>query len=234
MLRSILYFILVAAMAMTVAAQETTPDRVKERRSGTPFAIRLTPPGATTPHQLMGTAIRERTFLKVKVYAFGLYVDPDGARSNLSAFAGVSASTLEHERSFYRRILDMDFAMTLRLVMTRDVAGDAVADAFDSALRPRVERAAADMNMPGGAAALGKFRGYFNLNEVTKGTEIVFSCNPAGRLETSVRGEFRPGIQSQALCWALFDVYLGEKPISADGKKSVITGFPDLLAGGAK
>jgi len=234
MMRSIRYFILLAAIPMTGAAQEPTPDTVKERRSGTPFPIRLTPPGTTTPHQLMGTAIRERTFLKVRIYAFGLYVDPDGARSTLSAFAGMSASTLERDRRFYRRILDMDFAMALRLVMTRDVAGDAVADAFDSALRPRVERAAADMNMPGGAAALGKFRGYFNLNEVTKGTEVVFACHPAGRLEISVRGEFRPGIQSQALCWALFDVYLGEKPISADGRKSLITGFPDLLAGGAR
>jgi len=234
MRRLILYFTLLASVTMTVAAQETTPDAVKEPRSGTPFPIRLTPPGATTPHQLMGTAIRERTFLKVKVYAFGLYVAPDGARSNLSAFAGVSASTLERDRSFYRRILEMDFAMALRLVMTRDVAGDDVADAFDRALRSRVERAATDMNMPGGAAALDTFRGYFNLNEVTKGTEIVFSCNPAGRLETSVSGESRPGIQSQALCWALFDVYLGEKPISADGKKSVITGLPDLLVGSAR
>jgi hypothetical protein len=230
----ILDFILLAAVTMTVAAQETTPSTVKERWSGTSFPIRLTPPGATTPYRLTGTAIRERTFFKVKVYAFGLYVDPDGARANLSAFAGVSASTLERDRNFYRRILEMDFAMALRLVMTRDVAGEAVADAFDSAMKPRVERAARDMNMPGGAVALDTFRGYFNLDEVTKGTAIVFSCNPAGRLETSVRGESRPGIQSHALCWALFDVYLGEKPISAEGKKSVITGFPDLLAGGSR
>lgn len=221
-------------MAMPVAAQDAPLDTVKERLSGTPFPVRLTPHGATTPHQLMGTAIRERTFLRVKVYAFGLYVDPAGARSSLSAFAGVSTSRLERDQSFYRRILDMNFSMTLRLVMTRDVAGDAVAEAFDRALRPRVERAAADMNMPGGAAALEQFRGYFNLREVPKGTEIVFSCSPTGRLGTSVNGALRPGIQSQALCWALFDIYLGERPISADSKKSVIAGFPGLLTGGAR
>ena len=118
----------------------------------------------------------------MKVYAFGLYVDPAGARSSLSAFAGVSMSRLERDQSFYRRILDMNFSMALRLVMTRDVAGDAVAEAFDRALRPRVERAAADMNMPGGAAALEQFRGYFNLREVPKGTR---SSSPAARPDAS-------------------------------------------------
>lgn len=43
-----------------------------------------------------------------------------------------------------------------------------------------------------------------------------------------------PGIQSPALCWALFDVYIGEKPVSADGKKRVVAGFPKLLAGGVR
>ncbi len=234
MLTSLRCMLVLAAMAVPVTAQETPSDTVKEQQSGVPFPIRLTPPGGATPHLLMGTAIREKTIFRVKVYAFGLYVDPAGARANLTAFAGVPASTLVRDKSFYRRILDMDFAMTLRLVMTRGVAGDAVADAFDSALRPRVQRAAAEMNMPGGATALERFRRHFNLHEVTKGAEIVFSCSPAGRLETSVRGASRPGIESRALCWALFDVYIGEQPISADGKKSVIAGFPEFLVRGVK
>lgn len=234
MLTSMRCMLVFAAMAVPVAAQETAADTVKERHSGVPFPIRLTPPGGATPHLLMGTAIREKTIFRVKIYAFGLYVDPEGARANLTAFAGVPASELARDKSFYRRILDMDFAMTLRLVMTRDVAGDAVADAFDSALRPRVQRAAAETNMSGGAAALERFRRYFNLHEVTKGTEIVFSCGPAGRFETLVRGASRPGIESRALCWALFDVYIGEQPISADGKKSVVAGFPELLLRGMR
>ena len=72
----------------------------------------------------MGTAIRQRTLLRVQIYAFGLYVDPEGARASLSRFAGVSAPTLEDDERFYRHLLDLDFDMTLRLVMTRTVDGD--------------------------------------------------------------------------------------------------------------
>ena len=52
---------------------------------------------------------------------------------------------------------------------------------------------------------------------------------PAGRLATSVGGDERPPINSRALCGALFDVYLGEDPISDDGKRRVVAGFPGLL-----
>jgi hypothetical protein len=227
-------FALLAAVAASATAPQTGPDAVTEPRSGVLFPVHLTPPGGTAPHQLVGTAIRVKTWFRVKVYAFGLYVDPDGAQSTLSAFRTVPASSLERDERFFQRILDMEFAMTLRIVLTRDVGGKDVADSFDAALRPRIRRATADKDLSGGEAALRQFRGYFSFEEVAKGTEIVFSCSPGGRLETSVKGESRPAIQSAALCWALFDVYLGEKPISADGRKNLIAAFPGLFGSEAK
>ena len=163
------------------------------------------------------------------IYAFGLYVDPEGARASLSRFAGVSAPTLEDDEGFYRQLLDLAFDMTLRLVMTRTVDGDDVAEAFDDALRPRLVRAVTDTISADELAALERFRSYFDVDEVRTGTEVVFSCGPAGRLATSVGGDERPAINSWALCGALFDVYLGEDPISDDGKRSVVAGFPGLL-----
>ena len=234
MLRATIGLWVLAAMATPATGQTTGPESVREPRSGVVFPVLLTPPGGTVPHRLTGTALRVKTWFRVKVYAFGLYVEPDKARSALSAFAGVPASSLARDARFYQRLLDGDFALTLRIVLTRDVGGKDVADSFDDALRPRVRRAAADMKMPGGEAALQQFRGYFNLDEVTRDTEIVFSCSPGGRLETSVRGRSRPGIESAALCWALFDVYLGAQPVSAEGRTSVIAGFPELLAGRPK
>ncbi len=229
--RSILpVLVLSVTVSVLAMAQLPAPSTVNEPQSGTPFPVSLTPPGGTTRHWIMGTGIRQRTIFRVKIYAFALYVDPEGARASLSRFAGVSTSTLERDESFYRALLDLGFPMTLRLVMTRTVDGEDVADAFADAIRPRLVRAVTNTSDAGeDMAALEMFRGYFDVDQVRTGTEVVFSCGPAGRLATLVGGDERPAIDSRALCRALFDVYLGDDPISRDGKRSVIAGFPRLL-----
>ena len=73
------------------------------------------------------------------------------------------ANRLADDRTFFRRLLDFDVPMTLRLVMTRDVSGSDVAGSFDEALTPRV-RAATGRGLTGGEAALARFRGFFNLD----------------------------------------------------------------------
>ena len=229
MTRSILAIVLFVTVSAFAVAQSTALDTFNEPRSGTSFPVSLTPPGDTTPHWIMGTGIRQRTIFRVKIYAFGLYVDPEGARASLSRFADRPAPTPERDESFYRHLLDLDFAMTLRLVMTRTVDGNDMAEAFDDALRPRMTRAVTDTNTSGDLAVLERFRGYLDVDEVRIGTEIIFSCGPVGRLATSVGGDERPPIDSRALCRALFDVYLGEDPISDDGKRNIIAGFPSLI-----
>ena len=215
----------------SAAGQSTTPDTVREAESGTPFPVFLPPPGGTTPHRLVGTGIRQRTIFRVDVYAFGLYVDPAGAETALAEFAGLPAAALQRDARFHRRLLDLDFGMTLRLVMTRTVGGGDVADAFDDALRRRMTRPKRGAQAPGAGAALARLRSYLDVDEVARGTAIVFSCGPAGRLTTSVGEVRRPPIASQSLCRALFDVYLGKYPIARDGKRNMVAGFAGLLAG---
>ncbi len=210
---------------LSLAAQSYT-----DPNTGVEFPTQLVPPGGTESHVLTGTGVRTRTFLKVKVYAFGLYVDPAGARSALGTYAGKPAKDLERDDAFYSALLERRFPMTLRLVMTRDVGGETMAEAFDGALRPRVQQAAGQ-GMPGGEQALDQFRAFFGA-EVAKGTDLVFSCTPEGRFATAIAGDQKPELNSPALCWALFDVYLGAKPISADGKKTLVANFPQILSEG--
>ncbi len=211
------------------ASQPAAPESVRERESGTLFPVVLTPPRGTTPHGLVGTGIRQRTIFRVNVYAFGLYVDAAGAQAALSEFAGATAEALGRDERFTRRLLDLDFGMALRLVMTRTVGGGDVADAFDDALRPRLPRAGRGLDGDAAAAALARLRGYLDVDEVRRGVEIVFSCGPAGRLAMTVDGDERPPIESRVLCRALFDVYLGENPIERVGRRNLIAGFAGLL-----
>ena len=210
------------------AGQAQASETVRERESGVAFPLALTPPGGATPHWLMGTGIRQRTIFRVKVYAFGLYVDADAARAALAEFAGSTAEALGRDERFTRRLLDLDFGMALRLVMTRTVSGGDVAEAFDEALRPRMPRAGAGA-AGDDAMALATLRGYLDVDEVRRGAEIVFACGPAGRLAMTVDRAERPPIESRALCRALFDVYLGDDPIEPDGRRNLMAGFAGLL-----
>lgn len=226
---SIVLVALLAAPAPT-AGNSAPPDAVREPESGTAFPIVLVPPGGTKPHRLVGTGIRQRTIFRVNVYAFGLYVDPTGAEAALAAFAGRPAAALRRDMRFSHRVLALDFGMTLRLVMTRTVAGGDVADAFDDALRPRMAPRGQERGEAGTAAALARLRSHLHIDDVARGTEIVLSCGPAGRLTISVGQVQRPPIASRALCRALFDIYLGEAPIERDARRNIIGGLVRLLA----
>ena len=162
--------------------------------------------------------------LNVKVYAFGIYADPTTARSALSGFAGRDAAALGQDAALYTRLLQGDIPLTLRLVMTRNVSGEQMAEAFDGALRPRLASAGT-----AGEQALTTFRGYFSLDRLTSGAELVFTCTPTGTLHTTVSGESKPALESRALCNALFDVYLGRTPISPNGKRTAVARLPEVL-----
>ena len=90
MLRPLLSLVTISAIAATALAQVPPPPVELESSSGVPFPIELDVPGEAGTHVLAGTGIRTKTFLKVKVYAFGLYVDHDAARVALSAFADLA------------------------------------------------------------------------------------------------------------------------------------------------
>lgn len=221
-MRRLLTAALLAALAVPAAAQS-----VNEPSSGVAFPVSMAVADGST-QVLLGTGIRTRTMLNVKVYAFGLYVDQAAARTALSSYAGRTAEQLAGDAQFYGTILRMGFPMTMRLVMTRNVSGEQMSEAFDGALRPRVV-AAAGRGMPGGEDALNTFRGYFSLDRLTEGAELVFTCTADGAFHSKVAGEAKPVINNRALCWALFDVYLGANPISANGKRSVIARTPEVL-----
>jgi hypothetical protein len=176
---------------------------------------------------LTGTGVRSRTVLKVKVYTFGLYMDPDRARATLAPWRGKSAAELAHDLSLSDELLKGSIPMTLRLEMARDVGARQMVEAFDDALAPRVAQAT-QRGMPGGTDALARFRALF-ASELTKGTELLFTCTPANSMLVSIGGRPVGAIENRALCWALFDVYLGARPISPEGKRTVIARMPKVI-----
>jgi hypothetical protein len=214
------------ASLLIVAAVALQSPEITEPNTQVKFPTELQAPSG--PQLLAGTGVRTRTMLKVKVYAFGLYVDGAGARTALAAWRGKSAADLGRDQALYNELLKGSFPTTLRLVMTRDVGADQMSEAFNEALGPRIAQAEQrGAGMTGGAEALTRFRGFFN-SELTKGTELVFSRN-GNTLKVSIGGKDAGEIDNGALAWALFDVYLGAQSISPDGKKTVVARLPEIL-----
>lgn len=208
---------------------QATADSVAEPNSGRKFPVHLAVPDREAVHRLTGVGIRTRTIFKVQVYAYGLYLDSAGAATALAVWEGTPARELQEDPALYRALLAPSFGKSLRLVMTRDVDGTDMADAFDGALRPRVLHWADSTGAPGGEDALATFRGYFSIDRLGKETELVFSWLPGDTLVTAIGGEAPRVMQTPALPWALFDVYLGENPVSKDGKKAIVSGIFSLL-----
>lgn len=224
-------FVALLLFASVLVAQDAST--VLEPRSEVAFPTSLPVPGSEDVQVLTGMGLRTKTIFSVKVYAFGLYVDADGARERLARWKGKDAETLMDDERFYAALLEREFAMTLRLVMCRGVGGEDMRDAFENALRPRV-KAAKEREMFGGNKALNEFRTFFSEDKLEKGVELIFRATPEGRLATFIDGEAQPVIENKALCWALFDVYLGRSPVEKQGKRRLVARFPALLVGGGE
>jgi hypothetical protein len=213
------------ATLLLLAALQTAD--VAEPNTGVKFPVELQTPAGV--QRLAGTGVRTRTMLQVKVYAFGLYVDAAGARAALGAWREKSSADLARDRALYQELLKGGFPMTMRLVMTRDVGGAQMAEAFNEALGARVAQAAT-RGMAGGDTALARFRGFFT-NELSSGTELRFAWTGGNALSVAIGGREMGTIENAALSWALFDVYLGDKPISSEGKKTVVARLPEVIRG---
>ncbi|RMH03864.1 MAG: hypothetical protein D6702_04790 [Planctomycetota bacterium] len=195
--------------------------RVEEPRTGIPFAEYRRFPGGEEEQLLIGTGLYTKTFLRIKIYAFGFYVEPEGAAASLGRWQGLPARQVARDPEFYRALWAGDFAKSVRWILCRDVDGDDVAEAFDDVLGPRLERLGRRAEPAARAEAdraLAEFRSYFE-TELEKGMELVFAWYPGGRLVTVLGGRVAGTLQSELLCRALFACYLDNDPLDEDAKE---------------
>ena len=210
-----------AAPAQQEATWIDQLGRVEEPRSEVPFAEYRRFPGGEEPQLLIGTGLYTKTFLAIKIYAFGFYVEPEGAAQALARWQGASERERRKDKGFYHDLWAGDFAKSVRWILCRNVDGDDVAEAFDDVLGPRLKRLAKTSSRAEAAAAeraMGAFRAYFDA-ELRKGMEATFTWHPGGRLVTQIDGEVVGSLESDNLCRALFACYLDDDPLDDDAKE---------------
>lgn len=211
-----------------LAQDEEEVPQIKERKTKVSFPA-WGPNYAGERMDLLGTAVRTKTILSVKVYAYGLFVDPYGAQEALADFGDKTAKQLYKDPAFYDVLLEDNFTKCVRMVFVRNVSGSDVQEAFDKDLGPRIKKAKTERDMPDATEQLEQFKTYFSAKKLKKDSEILFYWEPGGTLVTFVNGERKGDLESPALCWAIFDIFLGEKPIMKKGKETVIALTPEVL-----
>jgi Chalcone isomerase-like len=195
---------LTACAALLALGSPSRAQDVAEPRSGVRF------PAQVEGMSLLGTGLRTRTMLKVKVYAIGLYADGEALKGPLAAFKGRTTSP-----DFYKALVWGDFPRQVTLKFARDVTRDQIQGAFREVLTT-AEKAKADA-----------FVGYFG--DTKSGQEYVIRWTPGRGLLSTVAGQEKAAIDDKNFAAAVFGIWLGDKPIQDDIKRDLVARAPQLM-----
>ncbi|MCO5596425.1 hypothetical protein L7F22_050488 [Adiantum nelumboides] len=201
-------------------------DKVKvEPITNAKFPTSLVAPGGSSTLSLVGTGYREKNiaFIKVKVYAIGVYVDA-GVTTSLAMWKGRSEEQLCKDPSFFKAVIEATMEKAIKIVLVRDVDGATFWAALDEAVAPRLKASNAGV---AGQEALDAFGEVFKGRSLKQGTSIYLTWVQPFKLQVAVSGDsmvpesVEASIVSADLVSSLFDVYLGENPVSPSTKASV-------------
>ncbi|KAK4767868.1 hypothetical protein SAY87_003009 [Trapa incisa] len=217
-------------LTVRAAASVGNEPYVEEPATNTKFATSLILPGCSSPLSLLGTGYREKVFaiIGVKVYAAGLYANPSLA-AELKPWKGKSASDIQGDGSLYSSIFQAPLEKSLQIILVRDIDGKIFWNALDEAITPRIKTTS-----PIDESALSTFRGIFQGRSLKKGTCIFLTWLDNSKMLVSVSSNDLPSevdatIESTGVTFALFDVFLGDSPVSPSLKASVVNGLLKII-----
>ncbi|TNE51212.1 MAG: hypothetical protein EP343_03740 [Deltaproteobacteria bacterium] len=208
-----------------------TPSRAEDAKFTEPetkveFQGYTTVRGSENKHFFMGTGLRTKTILQIKIYVIGFYIDVVKGREELKPWNTKSVAELQKDTTFYDKLLNGAFGKSLRLVMVYSVDKKTMADAFAESLQPRIDKMEG-ATKEAAMKDLETFKGFFDKDLVDK-DEIKMIWLDDGTLHAEINGELKGTIKNADFAKALFDVYLGAEPISEGAKKDFASGMSDL------
>ncbi|KAG9149964.1 hypothetical protein Leryth_010039 [Lithospermum erythrorhizon] len=205
-------------------------EYIEEPATKVKFQTSISLPGCSTSLSLLGTGYREKVFaiIGVKVYAAGLYVD-QSVFLKLQAWRGYSTTEVQQDAGLFNTVFQVPLEKSLQIVLVRDVDGKTFWDALDEAITPRINSPTLDDE-----SALSTFRSIFQGRALKKQTFIFLTWLNPNKLLVSVSSDGLPSfvdatIESVNVTSALFDIFLGDAPVSPSLKTSVAKGLSTAL-----
>lgn len=168
-----------------------------------------------------------RGLLRVKVYEFAIYIDRQQAQvSEISKVLKRRGLKALSGTDFYRKLRSSrDIDMSLMLKASRTLPLKAVSSEYEKILKRRLELVGGNSSDPALTCFISSLEDQ-NIPSrlktedgcVKKGTIITFKKYKDGHLKTFADDVELGEVQSSKLCAALFDLYLGDQPVSKSAK----------------
>ena len=196
-----------ALVGLTGTALEARADSVVEPSTGHAFDSTRTVDGKS--YALLGTGVRKKFI--VKVYAMALYGEAAGVKKALAA--GKPAP--EKAPHF---VAHADFDKVAILHFVRDVDHGKMHEAYQESLKEELsDKAPPDLKKDAEA-----FVALWD-QDVKNGQEIIISTTSEGKVEMGFPAVKKQGPTSPKLVQAIWRIWLGAKPISADLRTALVS-----------
>jgi chalcone isomerase-like protein len=208
--------VLVSA-ALLLCSSTARAESVEEPSTGYKFEAVRNVEGR--PYALVGVGVRKK--FVVKVYAMALYIDEAEGRHAFPALVSragghdhAKLTSSDHAQSF---VLWGTFGKLGVLHFVRSVDAGKIRGAFEEGLEEELsDKAPADIKQ-GAQAFLALFD-----KDLKDGQDIVLRTTADGKIDVDVAGVKKSGPQSPRLARAVWSIWLGQKPISADLRRGLV------------
>lgn len=200
-----------------------------------PLIHKITTQEQETPQALLTVGSRRwgnwwdgRGLLKIKIYDFAIYVDGQKAHDSLSR----GCSRPFRLRRKFRKTDTHDIAneigqhvpMSIMVRASRNIPVDKLNQEYEKILERRICKVGGTPQDPALREMLSWLtegalpRHALDGGAVRAGAALTFERLPGGELRARVGGKEIGRVRSDKLCSALFDLYLGEQPVSSKAK----------------
>ncbi|GMI86790.1 fatty-acid-binding protein 1 [Hibiscus trionum] len=203
------------AIAKAAAEEEKKQEEVAvevEPKTGVSFPVKL-----DDGKHLNCVGVRKKSMLGlgIKIYGFGMYADNEKLKDLFKSKFGKSPEKLNKE--LYQWVIDSDVGMVVRLVIVfSSLTMSMVRKNFEEGLGASINKlTGGKKNDELANKLMGEASGNIKL---TPGSLIEISRLPGFVLETKVMGEVISKVESELLCRAYINLYLGDDPLDKDAK----------------
>ncbi|MDB4964795.1 MAG: hypothetical protein JWN44_484 [Myxococcales bacterium] len=170
------------------------------------------------PYTLIGAGARK--VYGFKVYAMGLYLEDEPARKGFPALAaragGSDHDSLARGDLAHQFVVLGDFGKAALLHFVRNVSGKDTRDAYRVALGDDISKNAPPDLRRDAEAFLALF------DDIKDGEDLLIRTSTQGQVIVEAHGQKKLGPTNVRLAHDIWDIWLGQKPISADLKKGML------------